>query len=77
MESFHWDEAEVGYSQATIGLMAAVVQLSLIGWSVKKFGSKNVIMGGFLLNAVGMMLFCLAFEGWMIYVFLVPYILRD
>ena len=75
MESFAWTESQVGYSLATIGLLVAVVQLSLIGWSVKRFGSKNVIMTGFILNAVGMMLFCLALEGWMIYIFLVPYIL--
>ncbi|MCH2114737.1 MAG: TCR/Tet family MFS transporter [Pirellulales bacterium] len=75
MELFAWDESQVGYSLASIGLLVAMVQLGLVGWSVRRFGSKNVIMAGFILNAVGMMLFCLASEGWMVYVFLVPYIL--
>lgn len=75
MEQFTWNEAEVGYSLAAVGMMVAIVQVSLVGWSVKKFGSPKVIMFGFLLWTLGMILISVAFHGWMLYVFLIPYVL--
>jgi len=46
-----------------------------VGVLVKKFGKKNVIILGFLLWTVGMFLFSLASEPWLLYAFLIPYAL--
>lgn len=75
LESFGWDKAMVGYSLGAVGIMVAIVQGGLIGPSVKKFGQKKVIIGGFILWTTGMFLFSVAIEGWMLIVFLIPYAL--
>ncbi|MCB0401795.1 MAG: TCR/Tet family MFS transporter [Flavobacteriales bacterium] len=75
IEQFKWNEAQVGYSLSAVGFMVAIVQGGLIGWSVRKFGNKKVIVGGFLLWTIGMFLFSVAVKEWMLYAFLVPYAL--
>ncbi len=75
MEMYDWNEAQVGYSLSFIGLLVAVVQGGLIGIVVKKFGQKKVIIFGFMLWTLGMALFSVAFDSWMLYAFLIPYAL--
>lgn len=75
MEMYEWNEAQVGYSLSFVGLLVAIVQGGLIGTAVKKFGQKNVVIGGFLLWTIGMLLFAIAYQSWMIYAFLIPYAL--
>lgn len=75
MEVYEWNEAQVGYSLAFVGLAVAIVQGGLIGTLVKKFGQKKVILGGFMLWTFGMALFAFASQSWMIYAIMVPYAL--
>lgn len=75
MEVYDWNEAQVGYSLAFVGLAVAIVQGGLIGGLVKKFGQKKVILGGFMLWTLGMALFAFASQSWMIYAIMVPYAL--
>ena len=58
-----------------VGLLVAIAQGFLVGIAVKKFGRNTVVISGFLLWTVGMFLFSLAEEPWMLYAFLVPYAL--
>ena len=75
MESFQWTEKEVGYSLGVVGLLVAIVQAGLIGWSVKKFGNKAVIIFGFIFLSIGMFLFSIAHNEWLLYAFMLPYML--
>lgn len=75
IEMYEWSEAEIGYSLAVVGFLVAIVQALLIGWSVKKFGNKKVILGGFILWTAGMTVFAFAFTPYMLYAFMLPYIL--
>lgn len=75
MEMYDWGEAEVGYSLSFVGLLVAIVQGGLIGPAVKKFGQKSVVIFGFMLWTIGMFLFSMAHESWMLYAFLIPYAL--
>ncbi len=75
MEVYTWDEMDVGLSLTFVGLLVAIVQGGLLGRIVKTFGEYKTILGGFMLWSVGMTLFAFAFEGWMIYLILVPYAL--
>ena len=75
MEVYEWNEAQVGYSLSFVGLLVAAVQGGLIGYVVKKFGQKRVILWGFILWSIGMMLFAFATESWMLYAILIPYAL--
>ncbi|MFT4566162.1 MAG: DHA1 family tetracycline resistance protein-like MFS transporter [Saprospiraceae bacterium] len=75
MEVYAWNEAEVGYSLTFIGILVAIVQGGLIGIFVKKFGEHKTVIFGFSLWTIGMFLFALASESWMMYLFLIPYAL--
>ncbi|HEA20179.1 hypothetical protein LCGC14_0709040 [marine sediment metagenome] len=75
IERYDWSPKEIGVSLMVVGLLVAIVQGFLVGMVVKKFGKRNVITVGFLLWTVGMFLFSLATEPWMLYAFLIPYAL--
>ena len=75
IERYQWNPREIGGSLMVVGLLVAIVQGFLVGMLVKKFGKKVVVTAGFLLWTVGMFLFSLANEPWMLYAFLIPYAL--
>ena len=75
IERYNWSPREIGVSLMVVGLLVAIVQGFLVGILVKKFGKRVVVTFGFLLWTVGMFLFSLATEPWMLYAFLIPYAL--
>ena len=75
IERYDWNPKQIGISLMVVGLFVAIVQGFLVGVLVKKFGKRKVIIFGFLLWTVGMFLFSLASEPWMLYAFLIPYAL--
>jgi DHA1 family tetracycline resistance protein-like MFS transporter len=75
IERYDWSPSDIGISLMVVGLFVAIVQGFLVGIVVKKFGRRTVVISGFLLWTVGMFLFSLATEPWMLYAFLIPYAL--
>ena len=75
MEMYQWDESQVGISLTVVGVLVAIVQAVLIGKFVKKFGSKKVILMGFIFWTVGMISFCFASNPVILYIALIPYVL--
>ncbi|NHF59125.1 TCR/Tet family MFS transporter [Flavobacteriaceae bacterium TP-CH-4] len=75
IERYDWSPAEIGVSLMVVGLLVALVQGLLVGIATRKFGKKNVVTFGFLLWTIGMFLFSVATEPWMLYAFLIPYAL--
>uniref|UniRef100_UPI0025D68FAE MFS transporter n=1 Tax=uncultured Chryseobacterium sp. TaxID=259322 RepID=UPI0025D68FAE len=75
MYAFSWTEKMVGISLGVVGLLVGLVQGVLIRWTTPKFGEQKSIYYGLALYAVGMLLFSFATEGWMMFVFLIPYCL--
>jgi len=75
MEKFHWDEKWVGYSLAFVGLMIAIVQAGLIRVIIPKLGQSKSLYTGLFLYSIGMLLFGLATQGWMMFAFTVVYCL--
>ncbi|GGH07422.1 TCR/Tet family MFS transporter [Mucilaginibacter phyllosphaerae] len=73
MEKFKWTEDVVGYSLGFIGLMIAIVQGGLIRVAIPKLGQNRSIWLGLLIYAVGMLLFGLANQSWMMFAFMIPY----
>lgn len=74
-EKFGWHEKEVGISLGIVGLMVGLVQGVLIRKTIPMFGQEKSIYIGLILYAIGMLLFGLATQGWMMYVFTVIYCL--
>jgi DHA1 family tetracycline resistance protein-like MFS transporter len=73
MLKFSWNEDTVGYSLAVVGLVVAMVQGGLIRIIIPKIGKKRSVYAGLILYAIGMLLFGLANESWMMFAFIIPY----
>jgi len=55
--------------------LIGLVQGVLIRWTTPKLGEQKSIFYGLTLYAIGLLLFSFASEGWMMFVFLIPYCL--
>ena len=75
MLRFDWDEATVGWSLALVGLLVGGVQGGLIRVVIPKIGQKNAVYVGITLYTIGLTLFSLANQSWMMFAFLIPYAL--
>jgi DHA1 family tetracycline resistance protein-like MFS transporter len=72
---FNWSEKMVGISLAVVGVLVGAVQAGLTRVVNPKIGNEKSIYLGLSLYIVGMVLFAFATQGWMMFVFLVPYCL--
>lgn len=75
MKAYGWTDRDVGISLAVVGILVGTAQGFLVGKSVKMFGNKKVIIGGFILWTFGMFAFALADSGLLLYLALIPYAL--
>jgi len=75
MGTFGWSGTEVGLSLAFVGLMVGIVQGGLIRITIPRFGQKKSLYYGLAFYTIGLVLFGIASQGWMMYVFLIPYCL--
>ena len=74
-EVLDWGPKEIGISLTVVGVLVALVQAVLIRFVTKKLGSVKTIYLGLAFNSLGLVLFALSTEVWMIYSFLVVYVL--
>ncbi len=72
---FGWSESMVGYSLGTAGLLVGLVQGLLIRYINPRLGPNKSVYTGMLLYVIGLSLFAFAWQGWMMFAFLVPYCL--
>lgn len=75
IERFSWSEKVIGISLGLVGLLVGLVQGVLIRYINPKLGNTKSIYVGFAMYALGLILFAFATQGWMMFVFLVPYCL--
>ena len=73
MYTFNWTERLVGISLGVLGLLIVLVQGVLIRWSAPKLGEQKSIYLGLIFYAMGLLLFAFANQGWMMFIFLIPY----
>lgn len=73
MYRFNWNERMVGLSLGVVGILVATVQGGLIRVINPWLGNEKSIYTGLGIYAIGMLLFGLATQSWMMFVFLVPY----
>jgi MFS transporter, DHA1 family, tetracycline resistance protein len=72
---FSWTELMVGISLCAVGVLVGAVQGGLIRIVLPKTGYVKAVYIGFGLYMIGMVLFGLATQGWMMFAFLIPYCL--
>ena len=65
----------IGISLGLVGLLVAGVQGGLIRVVNPWLGNKKSVYAGLLFYTLGLVLFSLASQGWMMFVFLIPYCL--
>ena len=75
MYKFNWIAEIVGYSLAVVGVLVAFVQGFLIRKIIPRLGQVKSIYLGMSFSALGLLLFGLASESWMMFAFLIPYCL--
>ncbi|RZK48077.1 MAG: MFS transporter [Pedobacter sp.] len=75
LEKFQWNTTWVGYSLGFVGLTVAIVQGGLIRIIIPKLGNKKSIQLGLILYVIGFAAFAFATQGWMMFLFLLPYAL--
>lgn len=73
MYTFSWTERMVGISLGILGLLLGLVQGILIRWTTPRLGEQKSIYYGLACYAIGLSLFAFATQGWMMFVFLIPY----
>lgn len=74
-EKFQWTMVSVGHLGLFIGLVLVAIQAGLIRYTIPKFGHRKNIIAGLIFYALGLLLISFANQGWMMYVFMVPYCL--
>ena len=75
IEKFGWSEKMIGISLGVVGLLVALVQGLLIRYTSPLLGNKKSIFFGLLFYSLVLFLFAFANQGWMMFVFLIPYCL--
>lgn len=63
----------IGLSLTTVGILVAAVQGGLIRVVLPKWGQKKSLYIGLALYSLGYFLFAFATQGWMLFLFLIPY----
>lgn len=72
---FNWSEKMVGISLAVVGVLVGAVQGGLTRVVIPKIGNEKSIYLGLGLYTLGLFLFAIATQGWMMFAFLIPYCL--
>jgi DHA1 family tetracycline resistance protein-like MFS transporter len=75
IERFGWSEKIIGISLGMVGLLVGLVQGVLIRYINPWLGNRRSIYIGFSMYALGLVLFASATQGWMMFLFLIPYCL--
>jgi MFS transporter, DHA1 family, tetracycline resistance protein len=70
-EKFEWNEQQIGFSLAFVGLCIGIVQGGLSRVLIPKLGQNRAVIVGLLFYIVGFVLFAFATDGWMMYAFMV------
>jgi DHA1 family tetracycline resistance protein-like MFS transporter len=73
MYRFKWSESTVGLSLAAVGILVGGVQAGLTRVINPRLGNEKSVYTGLLLYTIGLTLFAFATQGWMMFLFLVPY----
>jgi DHA1 family tetracycline resistance protein-like MFS transporter len=75
INKFGWTPKMIGISLAVVGVLVSLVQGLLIRVVNPKLGNEKSVYIGIAMYAIGLTLFAFATQGWMMFLFLVPYCL--
>jgi DHA1 family tetracycline resistance protein-like MFS transporter len=64
---YGWDPGMLGLSLTVVGLGSALVQGLLVGRSIRKFGTTQVAVFGFISAIIAFLAYAFASQGWMVF----------
>jgi DHA1 family tetracycline resistance protein-like MFS transporter len=67
---FDWGPRQVGLSLFVVGLTAALVQGGLLGWLLRQFGERRLVIAGLVSGTLAYVAYGLTTVGWLMYVFI-------
>ncbi len=73
MEKFQWDSFGIGASLAAVGFIGGLVQGVLSRRIIPALGERKSVTWGVFLYGLGFVLFAFASQGWMMYLFMIPF----
>jgi DHA1 family tetracycline resistance protein-like MFS transporter len=74
-EVFNWTPKQIGLSLTYVGVLVSIVQAVFVKVFIKRFGVKKAIYSGLVFNAIGLLLFSMVYQEWMIYAVTTVYVL--
>ncbi len=75
IEKFHWSLSSIGTLGIFIGVLLVGIQGGLIRYTIPKFGQQKNIVYGLIFYAIGLTLIAFVKQGWMMYLYMIPYCL--
>lgn len=75
IEKFKWTPKMIGISLAVVGVLVSLVQGVLVRFVNPKIGNERSVYAGLGLYTIGLILFGMASQSWMMFAFLIPYCL--
>ncbi len=75
IEKFKWTPKMIGISLAVVGVLVSLVQGVLVRFVNPKIGNERSVYVGLGLYTIGLILFGMASQSWMMFAFLIPYCL--
>jgi MFS transporter, DHA1 family, tetracycline resistance protein len=75
IEKFKWTPKMIGISLAVVGVLVSLVQGVLVRFVNPKIGNERSVYVGLGLYTIGLILFGMASQSWMMFTFLIPYCL--
>lgn len=77
IDKFTWNEEQIGYSLAFLGLMLALVQGVLTRFILPKIGDKKAVYLGFALEAFVFLFIAFVAKGWIFVLLIIPFSLAS
>jgi DHA1 family tetracycline resistance protein-like MFS transporter len=71
---YGWSTIEVGLSLAAVGLMFALSQGFVVRAVVPRLGERGALLAGLIVSSFGLLLYAIAWEGWMAYAIMLIHI---
>lgn len=65
-EKFDWDPGMIGLSLTAYGICFAIVQGTLVGPCIKKFGERNTVFIGFVFEMMALLAIAIVWNGWLL-----------
>ena len=73
---FDWGPRETGLSLFVVGLMAALVQGGLLGWLLRQFGERRLVIAGLASGTLAYVAYGLTTVGWLMYAIIFANLLK-